>query len=106
QQRRLVRFRLFPRHRRVRSRREEEPRRLSRPRHQRPRAEDQLMGGYRGEEEGISTPASSPFRRWIWAGCMVAYVVPLIFLWGVTDFPESFGVPKCNGRGCIFEDWY
>src|SRR5204863_6741643 len=50
QQRRLVRFRLFPRNRRVRRRREEEPRRLPRPPDQRPRQEDQLMSQ-------VNTPA-------------------------------------------------
>jgi hypothetical protein len=65
------------------------------------------MDGYLGDEQGYQ-PVDKPAQRSWWKTMLAvgAYMIPLFWLFSLTGFPESFGVPRCHGRGCEIEDWY
>ena len=67
------------------------------------------MAGYREDNFDLDAgepKAPKPKGRWKWVVGTLAYMALVFWFWSMTDFPDSFGVQECRGRGCIFEDWY
>lgn len=60
------------------------------------------MDGYR-QASSDPNPAPANWKIVLWS---IGYMIPLFWMWSVTDFPDSFGVQVDRGRAGVVEDWY
>jgi hypothetical protein len=64
------------------------------------------MSSYR--DDSNSDPAMQrSFSRLAIFAIVIAYMVPLLALWSITDFPDSFGIHiAAHGKAGLLENWY
>lgn len=60
------------------------------------------MDGYR---QSSSEPEARPanWKILLWS---LAYMIPLLWMWNLTDYPDSFGVEFGRGKAGALESWY
>lgn len=66
------------------------------------------MGGHRESTEGYQ-PVDKLARTSWWKIVLftLAYLIPLFWLWSITDFPDSMGIHiTARGKTGLLENWY
>ena len=64
------------------------------------------MSGYRDGTDDYS-PLAPHFWRVTTVALVLAYMLPLVGLWSLTDFPSSFGIHiAAHGAAGLLRNWY